>query len=145
MVEIPDHLHAVFSAPIEEADDRYVISVPSLAVEHRDLRPGTTYRVAILNNSATAPSTEGEGPKRSESATSPDDDEGAEHPPTPPVEEGERRHVEIQSLGDQGDGIARVERGYVVIVPGATPGDTPHVVITEVRTNLAFAQKVESP
>ncbi len=31
----------------------------------------------------------------------------------------ETRYVEIEDIGKQGDGIARVERGYVIIVPGA--------------------------
>ena len=61
----------------------------------------------------------------------------------PPVEEGEVREVTIETLGDQGDGIAKVERGYVVIVPGARPGDRPTVEIEQVRRNVAFATVVE--
>lgn len=33
------------------------------------------------------------------------------------------REVPIKPIGDQGDGIAKVERGFVVIIPGATPVD----------------------
>lgn len=36
--------------------------------------------------------------------------------PGPPVEKGEVRDVTIESLVDQGGGIAKVERSYVVIV-----------------------------
>jgi len=42
----------------------------------------------------------------------------------PPVEAGETRTVEIEDVGDQGDGITRVERGFVVIVSGRTKRGT---------------------
>jgi predicted RNA-binding protein with TRAM domain len=60
------------------------------------------------------------------------------------VEEGEVRDVTIETVGDQGDGIAKVERGYVVIVPGAQPGDKPTVEIEQVQENVAFASIVDS-
>lgn len=62
----------------------------------------------------------------------------------PPVDEGEVRDVTIETVGDQGDGIAKVERGYVVIVPGAQPGDEPTVEIEQVQENVAFARIVDS-
>ena len=46
-------------------------------------------------------------------------------------------------VGDQGDGIAKVERGYVVIVPDALPGDELTVQIDQVQENVAFASIVE--
>lgn len=61
----------------------------------------------------------------------------------PPVEEGNRREVEIENLGDQGDGIAKVERGYVVIVPETNIGDRVTVEIQQVRENVAFADVVD--
>lgn len=60
----------------------------------------------------------------------------------PPVETGEVRSVTIDTLGDQGDGLARVERGFVVIVPGTQPGDRVDVEITDVRQTVAFAEPV---
>jgi predicted RNA-binding protein with TRAM domain len=62
----------------------------------------------------------------------------------PPVDEGEVRDVTIETVGDQGDGIAKVERGYVVIVPGAQPGDEPTVEIEQVQENVAFARIIDS-
>ena len=59
-------------------------------------------------------------------------------PDGPPVSEGERRTVTVETLGDEGDGIAKVERGYVVIVSDAEPGDTVTVEITNVRENVSF-------
>jgi len=64
-------------------------------------------------------------------------------PPKPSVEEGEQRTVEIEDIGDQGDGITRVERGFVVIVPDTEQGERVTVEITDVRENVAFAEVVE--
>ena len=49
----------------------------------------------------------------------------------------------IESLGEQGDGIAKVGRGYVVIVPDAHPGDEPTVRIDRIQDNVAFASVVD--
>lgn len=62
----------------------------------------------------------------------------------PPVDEGKVRNVTIETVGDQGDGIAKVERGYVVIVPGAQLGDEPTVEIEQIQENVAFASTVDS-
>ena len=37
------------------------------------------------------------------------------------VESGDIHEVTIESLGDQGNGIAKIDCGYVVIVPGTRP------------------------
>ena len=65
-------------------------------------------------------------------------------PSGPPVQEGELREVEIEDIGDQGDGIARVERGYVIIVPETDEGDRVTIEITNIRENVAFGKVVES-
>ena len=46
-------------------------------------------------------------------------------------------------MGDQGDGIARVDRGYVVFVPDTELGDRVTVRITETRENVAFSEVVK--
>ncbi|WP_328766624.1 TRAM domain-containing protein [Haloarcula nitratireducens] len=61
----------------------------------------------------------------------------------PPVEEGETRRVEIEDIGEQGDGVARVERGYVVIVPDTELGERVAVEIQTVTENVAFAEVTE--
>ena len=48
----------------------------------------------------------------------------------------------IEDVGDQGDGIARVERGYVIIVPDTKLGDQVVIEIENVRQNVAFADVV---
>lgn len=129
-MEIPDQLRCLFSANIEKRDDSYVIEVPDQEMQLGDVQDGQTYRVAMLSSSAATDAEEADtGPEES--------------PPTPPVEEGETRTVEIESLGEQGDGITRVERGFVVIVPDTEPGERVVVEITDVRENVAFADVVE--
>jgi len=138
MVEIPDSLRSVFSATVRQRDEEYVVEVPSEEITHDAVSPGETYRVAILNSPAT-PENGGQNTQssdRSQRASQP-------HSPEPPVEEGEIRDVTIETVGDQGDGIAKVDRGYVVIVPDAQPGDEPTVEIEQVQQNVAFATVVD--
>ena len=137
MIEISDSLRSVFSAQIEERDGSYIVDVPASEIEHDALAADETYRVAILKSeSSTSKKTQEEQPQSA----------GQEPTPTsdgPPVDEGEVRDVTIETTGDQGDGIAKVERGYVVIVPGGQPGDEPSVEIEQVKENVAFASIVE--
>jgi predicted RNA-binding protein with TRAM domain len=62
----------------------------------------------------------------------------------PPVTEGETRRLEIEDIGDQGDGLARVGPGYVVFVPDTEIGQQPLVRITTVRENVAFGEVVKA-
>ncbi|WP_254538685.1 TRAM domain-containing protein [Halomarina litorea] len=124
MVEIPDGLRTVFHATIEREDDQYVLEVPASEIDRDSLTAGTTYRVAVL-------------PAQSDST--PESSIDDTHARGPPVTEGELREVTIETTGDQGDGIAYVERGYVVIVPEAKPGDTVTIEIETVQPNVAFA------
>ena len=134
MVEIPDSLRSLFTARVEERDGRYVIEVPESEIEHEAAVPGETYRIAVL------PTHEPNGPEPDTGLAQADREPG---PPAPPVDEGEVREVTIESVGDQGDGIAKVERGYVVIVPNAKPGDEPTVEIEQVKENVAFARIID--
>lgn len=140
MVEIPDSLQSLFTARVEKREDRYVIEVPKSEIEHNAAVPGETYRVAVLPDRATPAETEPATQGEEEELSQEDREPG---PPAPPVDEGEVREVTIESVGDQGDGIAKVERGYVVIVPGAEPGDNPTVEIEQVKENVAFARVIE--
>jgi predicted RNA-binding protein with TRAM domain len=88
--------------------------------------------VAVLPSSAT------NEPKDTETDPQPE-----QAPQTPPVEEGDQRTVEIEDIGDQGDGITRVERGFVVIVPDTKQSERVTIEITDVRENVAFADVVE--
>ena len=59
----------------------------------------------------------------------------------PPVSEGEEIAVNIESVGDKGDGVARVD-GFVIFVEGAKQGQLLKVRITKVLPSVAFAKVV---
>ncbi|AUX09149.1 putative RNA methyltransferase [Halalkaliarchaeum desulfuricum] len=130
-MEISDNLLCLFSAELREKGDSYVIEVPRREIETGSLSAGDTYRVALIAGQA-------ETDEPSESSTA-DRGDG----PQPPVEPGEIRYVEIEDLGKQGDGIARVERGYVIIVPGADVGERVKIEVTEVKSNFAVGEVIE--
>ncbi|MCU4717074.1 TRAM domain-containing protein [Halapricum hydrolyticum] len=128
-MEISDKLLCLFSADVSAEDDRYVIEVPRREIETGSVEPDGTYRVALIA---------AEDDEEAESTSS-----GAPSEPQPPVENGEIRYVEIEDIGKQGDGIARVERGYVIIVPGAEVGNRVKVEISEVKSNFAVGEIIE--
>ena len=61
---------------------------------------------------------------------------------TAPVEEGDRVEVEIEELGEEGDGIAYVE-GYSLFVPGTEVGETVTVVVDDIKPRFGFAKRVD--
>ena len=132
-MEIPIELLTLFSAQIDQHDGNFVIEVPRGEVATGDVQRGETYRVALLPGPVS---------DDSDDATVSDSSSGPDHS-DPPVEEGERRTVEIESIGEQGDGITRVERGFVVIVSDTSLGEEVTVEITNVRENVAFADVVD--
>ena len=133
MVEVPDALRCLFSAAVEQREDSFVIEVPKEEIDKGAVTTEEIYRVAALPLSDQARQQSGPREQR-ESQT--------ETPQQPPATEGERRTVTIETTGDQGDGIARVERGYVVIVPGSVTGDELEVEIQMVKQNFAMAEIV---
>jgi predicted RNA-binding protein with TRAM domain len=138
MVEIPDSLRCVFSTTVRERDGTYVVDIPSEEIDREAVTPGETYRIAIFEAPATTEHEEQDS-QHPDHAQRPHQT----HPPEPPVEEGEIRDVTIETVGDQGDGIAKVDRGYVVIVPGTQPSEQPTVKIEQVQQNVAFAGVVD--
>jgi len=130
-LEISDELLCLFSADVTVEDDRYLVEVPRREVETGAVEAGGTYRVALISADIDAEADENTGTE-----TPPDQ-------PQPPVEPGETRYVEIEDIGKQGDGIARVERGYVIIVPGADIGERVKIEITEVKSNFAVGEIID--
>ncbi len=59
-----------------------------------------------------------------------------------PVEEDEEYVVDVEDIGDEGDGIARVD-DFVVLVPEADMGDRVRVRIDRVEPEFAMAELVE--
>lgn len=130
-MDISENLLCLFSGQVEESGGSYVIEVPESELRFENIEEGLVYRVAVLPPLSRP---------ENEVIKEPD---GAGEPLEPPVEEGEIRVVDIENIGDQGDGITRVERGYVVIVPGADKGDRVRIEINQVRENVGFAEVIE--
>lgn len=126
MVEISDALRTVFTGTIEQRSDSYVIEVPAEEISHGTVTAGGVYRVALLNA------------HEERRDRQPETDES-----TPPVSEGDRRTVTVEAVGQEGDGIAKVERGYVIIVPGGEPGEEIEVEIERVTPSVAFAEVIK--
>jgi predicted RNA-binding protein with TRAM domain len=131
-MEISNKLLCLFSAEVDSDGDRYVVEVPKRELETGSVTEGDTYRVALI-------STDEDG----ETSQEEPDESVSPGEPQPPVEAGEIRYVEIEDIGKQGDGIARVERGYVIIVPDAEIGERVKVEITEVKSNFAVGEIID--
>jgi 23S rRNA (uridine2552-2'-O)-methyltransferase len=61
---------------------------------------------------------------------------------TAPVREGDEVEVDIEDVGSEGDGIAKVE-GYTLFVPDTETGDSVTVRVTDVKARFGFAETVE--
>ena len=134
-MEISNELTSLFSAPIEEHRDSYVIELPRAELEEGPVEASESYQVALISN-RVGPDTAQEDSENIETEQPVDRDE-------PPVSVGETRVVEIEEIGDQGDGLTRVDRGYVVIVPESEKDERVRIRIRHVRETVAFAEVVE--
>ena len=65
-------------------------------------------------------------------------------PDQTPVEVGETYHIEIEELGEEGDGIGYVGE-FVVIVPGATLGESVTIEVERVEDSYAVAAAIDPP
>lgn len=131
-MELSDDVLCLFSVEITQRDGSSVIEIPERELTPGALEHGVPYRVAVISSSTDLT------PNRNVNQSTQSDDES-----TPPVEVGEYRTVEIDDIGDQGDGIARVERGYVVIVPDTELNEHVEIEITDVTQTVAFGDVVE--
>lgn len=122
-IEIPDKLLSLHMAELKEQSGSYIIEVPNRELQQGDLHDGEMYKVALL------PALTAKKEPNQTWDTS-----------RPPVQKGDVREVEIEAIGQQGDGIAKVERGYVVIVPETKVGDEVTVEITNVTENFALGE-----
>lgn len=133
-MDISDQLLCLFTARVENRGDTYVVEVPSQEIDVGDIDAGDVYRVGIFTGELSR------SPKPAEPVSQPSP---ASHR-APPVREGDVRDVTIEDIGDQGDGIARVERGFVIIVPDADEGEQVTVEITNVAENYAIGTVINS-
>lgn len=147
-MELPDDVLTLYTAEIESHDGRASVDVPERELTVGDLAVGESYRVAILPGRATNEeeaddaTTNEVGQRQQQRGRTPSRSRTRENG-EPPVAAGEICEVEIEDVGDQGDGIARIGPGYVVFVPNTTVGDRVTAEITEARENFAFAEVVE--
>ncbi len=58
---------------------------------------------------------------------------------SPPVKENEIHQVVIEGVNQRGEGVARI-RGFIVLVPGAKPGERLRARIISVRPRFAIAE-----
>jgi predicted RNA-binding protein with TRAM domain len=131
-MEISDQLRCLFSGKVEQTDDSYTLEVPKQEVQLGTVTSGETYRIAVFSQGTSK-----------ESSSDRTDTETTKSPAEPPVSEGETRTVEIEDVGDQGDGLTRVERGFVVIIPETDVGERVRIEISDVRDTVAFGEVVE--
>jgi predicted RNA-binding protein with TRAM domain len=133
-MEISEELLCLFSATVNHQEGSYVLEVPKQEIQQGNVSADEVYKVALI----TTPSNETETPRDSSETEHPAESESG-----PPVDEGDIKKVEIVGLGDQGDGVGKVDGGYVVIVPETEPGDTVTVEIQNVRQNFAIAEVIQ--
>ena len=133
-MDVSDDLLCLYTARLEERDGEFVFDVPDSELEYGDLEAGGVYRVAVLPQGGSSGDEKGRsGGRRQQRRPNRE----------PPVSEGDVREVTIEGLGDQGDGIARVDRGYVVIVPDTDVGDEVEIEIRELHDNFAMGRVIE--
>ncbi|PSP74284.1 deoxyribonuclease [Halobacteriales archaeon QS_3_64_16] len=143
-MEISDKLLCLFSASVTETEDSYVIEVPRREIETGSVDSEEIYRVALVSQDPSSEEAESGSSGRSASGGAASGGQRrAPSEPQPPVEIGEVRYVEIEDIGKQGDGIARVERGYVIIVPGAEVDERVKIEVSEVKSNFAVGEVIE--
>jgi predicted RNA-binding protein with TRAM domain len=155
----------LFTGRVERRDNEYIITIPEHEIDLGTIASEGTYRMGMypaVAQSGTADTTDSANTDqrpsgrfaRSESSSArstssvmsatPETASGPDGAGDgPPVNEGETLRLEIEDVGDQGDGIARVGPGYVVFVPDTEIGQEPLVRVTTVHETFAFAEIVE--
>ncbi|QLG64294.1 TRAM domain-containing protein [Halorarum salinum] len=163
-MDVSEEIRCLFAARVEERRDSFVVEVPKREVEIGDVEVGEVYRVPLLaardaSGAGSGGDAAGGEPGRTsaggdgsnsgrtaEWSAGRDSGRGAGRSggaPDQPVEVGERRTVEIEDIGEQGDGIARVDRGFVVIVPDTEVSERVTIEITDVGGTVGFGEVVE--
>lgn len=138
MVEISDSLRTLFTGVVEERDGEYVVVVPSSQIEQGELTSGEAYRVGLIGGGGDDGVTSKDA-RGTEARTQGRDSANSDQSP---VVEGETYQVEIESMGDQGDGVSYVD-GFVVMVSDAEIGQRVVVKVETVLESVAFADVVK--
>lgn len=136
---VPNSIISLYTAEIVEDDGSYYVEIPSGEVENTHLQVGDTVKVGLHNVESES----------NEVYTEPVEDNNdtqrftSKQHQTPPVAEDDEVTVTVEDVGKKGDGIARVDGSFVIIVPGARPGDTVDVKVTDVKETFAIGEPVE--
>lgn len=143
---IPEELVYLSTHKIQQSDEQYEIQIPDTHIEGGPLDESDEYRVAIMRTTDPSPSSQSasdsDPQESSVSNTNRNSPTGDEY--EPPVSVGDELTVTIDSTGDQGDGIAHVAGGYVVVVENANVGEELLVHIDSVKQNYSFASIVDN-
>lgn len=131
MSSILNSLLSYFTAKIYEEDEKYVIEVPKHEVQQGSLDLDSPHKVAIF----------GSEEEQAAQSTTPSHEELTPGP-SPPVREGEELTVDVVDEGSEGDGIARINEGYVIIIPEGTVGDSLEIEITAVKEQFAIGEQI---
>ncbi len=132
-MDIFDSMLALFSGRVKRQGSSYVVEVPESEIEIGGVAGGEVYRIAVLPASEIS---------ATQNTSTPEKGRGQDSHESP-VNEGEVLEVEIEDIGKQGDGIARVGPGYVIFVPNTEMGERVQIEITNVRKNMAFAEVIQ--
>jgi predicted RNA-binding protein with TRAM domain len=133
-MNISEDLLCLYSANAEHQGDSYVLEVPEQEIQNGDISDDEVYKIALIATSPDGTETTRDSLEREQTVESESE---------PPVDEGDIRQVEIEGLGDQGDGVGKIAGGYVVIVPDTEPGDTVTAEMKTVRENFAIAEIIQ--
>jgi predicted RNA-binding protein with TRAM domain len=60
----------------------------------------------------------------------------------PPVSVGDEINVRIESLGEKGDGVAKIN-GFVIFVKNVSQGDNLKIKVTKVLSKVGFGDVIE--
>lgn len=132
---IPEDLLCLFNSRVEERDGSYVIEVPKTEIEFGEIEERGSYRFGVFENSSKT--------ETSSTEARPEIDRNGSESYSPPVEKGEIREVTIESLGDDGDGVAKVDGNFVIFVPNTDVDDTVTIRIDDVKETFAKGEVIK--
>lgn len=147
-MNVSDKIHCLFSGTVKRKDGTLVVEVPEREITTGEIEVDDTYRIAMLPSKRAPDTTETKASsanypagleKQPDLESAPGDGISSD----PPISHGDVRTVTIEDIGEQGDGIARVDRGFVVFVPGTELGEKVRIRITDVKENIAFADVIK--
>ena len=135
----------MFTSRVSRRNGSYTLEIPEQEIEVGSVGEGRRYKVALFEarevesiEGADGSSADFTG-QVAEAQQRADDSKELDQPP---IDEGDIREVEIEDLGEKGDGIARIPPGYVVFVENTSPGDRVRIKISDARDNFAFAEVI---